>query len=697
MPELRTSLDLAAVLGDVAAFQDPLAELTKRGFTLGGDLAGTAAKRPAVTPLSGATAAEITRIAAAMGKVTIAVGPGKGITQRFAAGDYDIIAGVRMAVANEILQGLYDSYTIPHVLALASLLDAGSLQSLVSVLSGSLQGIPTGAQAGSFLISGAPTLNEVAGTDRVLVNIPFSLGFRLPQQSADSASLAGTLSLVAEAQADVQIALKTLTFTLSLPPDIVSGPNLQIGASSSVQPISAQASAALAVTLQTLLGKFLVETLVISPVFSLPLLSTVITVIVSQVDVRTNSSPNGGVILVGIRFPGGPGTSDPAKLLAYTPDPARNLFLQVDQRYVQFELDLAKSNGTLDQLLSQVTGDNIRVDSVSTEFAPAEVIITISGVVKNACVFDVSFTVSLSLKFQLQGNQITITRETAISVSKEDEIACLLTVFVISLILILPAFFAAPLLGFFAAILFTGILVDSGFSGLSGSSTESIIDLDTPIPRTELLPVLSNLTSMAGEGVLAASATAAFHADDVNRFVYARFLGKPLTQAAASPLRGATVELWDQDAPRPAGDDSKVPAVGKHQIVTQKFITTTSTIFEPPTQNELLGTASTDFDGRVMFVVKKGQGTFAGTLTTTVTSEPVGSHSPGAPVTQTHVSKEDVLEKFPDLFFQITGAEVNADTSKMTGGLFVNYSGKRLGTPVAPVTYTLPLQPPLTL
>jgi hypothetical protein len=697
MPELRTSLDLAAVLGDVAAFQDPLAELTKRGFTLGCDLAGTAAKRPAVPPISAAKAAEITRIAAAMGKVTIAVGPGKGITQRFAAGDYDIIAGVRMVVANEILQGLYDSYTIPHVLALAWLLDAGSLQSLVAVLSGSLQGIPTGAQAGSFLISGAPTLNEVAGTDQVLVHIPFSLGFRLPQQSTDSASLAGTLSLVAEAQADVQIALKTLTFTLSLPRDIVSGPNLQIGASSSVQPISAQASAALAVTLQTLLGKFLVETLVISPVFSLPLLSTGITVIVSQVDVRTNSSPNGGVILVGIRFPGGPGTSDPAKLLAYTPDPARNLFLQVDQRYVQFELDLAKSNGTLDKLLSQVSGDNIRVDSVSTEFAPAEVIITISGVVKNACIFDVSFTVSLSLKFQLQGNQIVITRETTISVSKEDEIACLLTVFVISLIFILPAFFAAPLLGFFAAILFTGILVDSGFSGLSGSSTESIIDLDTPIPRTELLPVLSNLTSMAGEGVLAASATAAFRADDVNRFVYARFLGKPLTQAAASPLRGATVELWDQDAPRPAGDDSKVPAVGKHQTVTQKFITTTSTVFEPPTENELLGTASTDFDGRVMFVVKKGQGTFAGTLTTTVTSEPVGSHSPGAPVTQTHVSKEDVLEKFPDLFFQITGAEVNADTSKMAGGLFVNYSGKRLGTPVAPVTYTLSLQPPLTL
>jgi hypothetical protein len=170
--------------------------------------------------------------------------------------------------------------------------------------------------------------------------------------------------------------------------------------------------------------------------------------------------------------------------------------------------------------------------------------------VKNACIFDVSFTVSLSLQFQLQGNQIIITRETTISVSKEDEIACLLTVFVISLILILPAFFAAPLLGFFAAILFTGILVDSGFSGLSGSSTESIIDLDTPIPRTELLPVLSNLNSTAGEGVLAASATAAFRADDVNRFVYARFLGKPLTQAAASPLRGATVELWDQDAPR---------------------------------------------------------------------------------------------------------------------------------------------------
>jgi hypothetical protein len=52
-----------------------------------------------------------------------------------------------------------------------------------------------------------------------------------------------------------------------------------------------------------------------------------------------------------------------------------------------------------------------------------------------------------------------------------------------------------------------------------------------------------------------------------------------------------------------------IPAVGKHQTVTQKFITTTSTVFEPPTENELLGTASTDFDGRVMFVVKKGEGT----------------------------------------------------------------------------------------
>jgi hypothetical protein len=68
-----------------------------------------------------------------------------------------------------------------------------------------------------------------------------------------------------------------------------------------------------------------------------------------------------------------------------------------------------------------------------------------------------------------------------------------------------------------------------------------------------------------------------------------------------------------------------------------------------------------------MFVVKKGQGTFAGTLDDHLKHRGGGITFPGPPVTQTHVCTEDVLEKFSDLFFQITSAEVNADTSKIAG------------------------------
>jgi hypothetical protein len=204
------------------------------------------------------------------------------------------------------------------------------------------------------------------------------------------------------------------------------------------------------------------------------------------------------------------------------------------------------------------------------------------------------------------------------------------------------------------------------------------------------------LFSASDDGVLTAQATAGFRADDVNTYIYARFLGDLNAFSTGIPLKSANVQVCDLDVPRPAGDDAKIPETGDHEVITAKFITTVSTSFQPPTQNDILANGSTGFDGRVMFALSPNQlVTSAGKVTTVTTTERIaqGGHQPGSARTET----KSLTERFPDLFFRVTGSNVNADTLHTPNGFYLNFKDKRLGAPASPLTLHLPMTLSATL
>ncbi len=688
MPELKNPQDLAAALGSVAASADPLAELQRRGFTFAGDLAAITHGGSSRPPLPLGLRNRVADLSAKAGKVTVTLGQPPVPVARFAPDDYDIIVGLRLIVVDEIFRGLYDSFTIPHTINLPAVLDSGQIQSLTAVLNGSLTGIPLQAQASVFHIDSAPTTSAIPGTSALFIGVPFTLDFRSPDGS--SVSLSGTLSLVVEVAADVQIAQSHLTFSAKLPASPQEAhPSLTVAPGSAVQPISTQSAANLAAVLQTVLRTVLSEKFVISPI--IPIYTGAnLNLIIQHVDVRTNTSPDGSIAVAGLRFAGaGPVPANPQHLLSVFPQAPRNLFIRADQRFLQFALDIARTTGKLDQILSQQEASDIRVDSARIEFAPNEVRLIVSGKKVNACLFiDMPFTATQSYHFAVINNQFVITPSSHVDVPTSAELECLLTVGLISLFVALPALILNPVFGGFLGILIGLLLLGSLSGGGSGGSQPSATSLNTPIPRTELLPTLAQLLSTAEDGVLTAQATAGFRADDVNTFIYARFLGRQSIAMAAAPLKSATVQLCDLDVPRPAGDDSVVPKDSETERVGGKFITTTSVMFQAPAKDDILATTATDFDGRVMITLSPSEMiTSAGKVTTTITTESI-QHS-GAEPTSTEKTK-NITERFPDLFFRVTGSGVNADTQHTPAGFQLNFNSKRLGSPASPLTLTLP-------
>jgi hypothetical protein len=709
MSEIKNGQELAEALGTAAKSLDPVAELKARGFQFTGELASLLAENASRPKPPAAVWQKLAPFAAAAGPVKVRAGAASAAVLLLAPGDYDVVASLRFNAVNLTLAGLYASFRIPHTIPLQSLVDSSIVSSILAILRGSFTGVPPDATLGDLHLDGPPEASEIAETSMAAVSVPFSIDVH---KDAQTISARGRVTLVAQLSAEVKIALSLATFKLSFPPfPEPFHPGLAIDGSSALQPNSAQSAARLAALIQLVMARVLQESLSISPILHLPIPSFgTLNLIIEHVDLITNSAPQSGVMIVGIRFAGaGPTPPNPHLLLNQIPEANHNMLARVDQRYFQRVLDLARQNGQLAQELSTAQQANIKVRGIRLEFAPGEIRVMVDGTKVDACLFvDVDFTATLSIKIELLGNQIKITPSTDLSVSTWDQVKCAIVGAGVGVLVALPAFFVNPVLGGFLAALVSGLIIagfSSGGSG-GGSGDGKLIDLDTPIPGTELLPTLSNLLSSATPGVLTAHAVVGTRPDDVNTYVYARFLGTlfggPLGASGATPLRSATIRLIDQDVPPPAGDDAPIPASTETEKITPKFITTTTVTYQPPSSDEVLGSATTDLDGRVMFMLRPGTGRSAGTVITTTTKEPVTPPShhpphggdPGGDVSEgdgveTHSETVKVTEKAPDLYFRILAVDVDTDSRKLANGIFVNFQQKHLGSAAQPVSYTV--------
>jgi hypothetical protein len=215
--------------------------------------------------------------------------------------------------------------------------------------------------------------------------------------------------------------------------------------------------------------------------------------------------------------------------------------------------------------------------------------------------------------------------------------------------------------------------------------------LDKPIPRTELLPVLDQLVTRVDDETLVASAAAALRPDGINTYIFARVIQSGTQfEGGTGPIAGASVQVCDQDAPPPPGDDVIPPLEGEdEQVFGNKFIHSSSTVYERPRSDQVLAQGTTDFDGRIMFTLAPGQlGHGAGQVVNTTSIEDLHTHE-----VKTTITREPVIEGAPDIYFIIRALSDSADTRKTSGGLIVNFRSKKLGTPIAPHILSVRLRP----
>ncbi|PWU08158.1 MAG: hypothetical protein C5B51_08380 [Terriglobia bacterium] len=697
MPELKTPQDLVAALGGVVASEDPIAELKRRGFTLSNQVqAGLSGVSPG-RPVSEANRKKFAQTAAKAGIVRFHIGTTPRPVPRIAPDDYDAVAAVSLSSINRILAGLFDSFTIPHQIDFATLLEPNILNDLADALSIALKGIPRDAAVSDFQIRSAPTVTEVNGTDRMTLHVPFTLDFaRLPNRTVVT-SFTGTLNLVVQLSADVALTqpvdtAASITLTITIPPDpSPAAPSIDVDPASPVQPRQGATLTKIANILQRVLGRFIGPKFTVSPVIHIPGMQG-LQFVIQHIDVRANSTLQGGLAVAGIRFTGGSEVlPNPAKLTGLVPEASRNTFIRIDDGFIQRALDAFRASGGLDKLVQKKADDSdLHIESVNVKFARNEIRIHMEGVKRDACLSkDVSFTILQSFTFRTRADRIEVDSFTDISVDTADKVFCYIVAGLLSLLASLPILLASPLFGIFVALFETGILVQ--FPDSSGG--QDFFPLDRSIPGTELLPTISNLTSSVGDGTLTASFSADFKHDEINTYIYLRVLNSMLPQGAGGPLSDASVEVCDLDVPAPTRDDAKVPEeVHEEKVIgtPPKFIVSVDRTFEPPTTNPVLAKGGTNFEGRVMFSLTPSELiTSAGVAVVTNTTEDFRTGK----TTNTRIEREPVLERFPDLFFRISRDGATVDTHSAPDGFFLNFKDKRIGQPAQPHTVTVRLSP----
>lgn len=173
MPTIATAGDLLPLLGRVATEADPIAALARDGFTLAPDLERRLRQR--TREVAPEVRRQWARLAPQAGRLTFSTGRTPQVLARdLAIGEFEVSAGVRMSVANEILAGLHANRTIPDILFLDRLLSPD----ILAALAGAFVVNRPGGSIGRLELTPAPTIAPMGeGLDRVALSLPFRLHF----------------------------------------------------------------------------------------------------------------------------------------------------------------------------------------------------------------------------------------------------------------------------------------------------------------------------------------------------------------------------------------------------------------------------------------------------------------------------------------------------------------------------------------
>jgi hypothetical protein len=400
-----------------------------------------------------------------------------------------------------------------------------------------------------------------------------------------------------------------------------------------------------------------------------------------RIDARAVTT-TGGAIVVGLHFSG---TADPSHLKFPGFREGENVYLQVSEDLLRLAIHQAYTSGVIQELADEDAPVKFAVSAADAELAPGEVRIIVDGEAVDVCAFnlDLGLTATLSLRVSLDDDRFCVEDDLSKDVDKSDAALCILLG---GLELGLPGWQLYALwrylgllgkLGLFA----TGEIVDPA----CGRYFTAIFDTIDPVPGTErMVRVAVRRLEITDDALIAAGRAEFRAAADTHVFIYAAF-----QDSAGAELAGVEVELVDLDRPPPSGDDAIPPEEGSSEGFVNGVIKIITKVEYEDRPNQVLATATTDSRGHVVFAVPKERlRTRAGVVITTITEIPLIEVESDPP---TEVETTDLPEPAPDLYFRVILARGWTHTRSLPEGLFVNFSGQRIGTYQEPVTYRLPV------
>ena len=697
--------DLLPLLQTIEPTDKPIAALEQRGHTL------SAAVKTKLKAGRAPTPAQLRlwqQQAIKAGASQLTVGQKPRLAPRdLSPNEFEFSAGIRMSAANEILAGIYANGTIPNELFLDELLAAGDINTLQSLFTVDRPG----GRIGRLQITGPPTVAQISeGSDRVFITFPFRLNFEritntpLIHVRTVVTFATGTLRLDVKVVAETSIDSKgSRNVVIQL--DLSQGreARLEVDPSSPVKlanpPAPGQVDL-IAAILEQEIGKKLGDTLRLSVSATIPVPFGRLEI--ARVVVLTRSN----ALLVGMKAVGTAGQGDPANLVPLFPNNQTNLFTRVHDQVLRIIIQQAARNGVLTQVAKQTHPDAV-IDSADVAFGPNTIKLIASGKIVDLCPggVDLGFTVTTTVTITLQGTQIKVEKETSKDLDNLDVLFCVIGTLGLALLAAVAAlvFHGIGIASGITAVLAFGVVgvltaildFDSDdFALVFGDGEDNkptIIQLDFPIPGTDLLPTLTGNFIRLDESTMLMAAQLGTRQDDLNTYFYMRFMEPDTSSATAfltRPIRDARVRLLDRDSPPPDGDDVTFSAPTTKRSSSHSpagdFAITTVTHFER-TADETVRDIKADRNGRVRIYIPRDKlASKAGVKVVETTRVNLDTDKETKSVQRTSVA-----EPLPDFYFRLTKTDGSTlDTLQLGTAFFKNFHSARIGTPTNPLTIT---------
>jgi hypothetical protein len=632
-----------------------------------------------------------------------------------APGDFEFIAALKIAVANEIVAGFFDNGTIPATINLDQILTAEQLQKLTSQL------IPdrTGGRIGRLFFTGPPLLSLPTGSPGLIrIHLPIRVNFETiidtPFRTIRTVVtfFKGALNLVARLDAEV---VQTDQFSQGVAPTIQLMIDLNDRFLASFEtdtdsPVQRDESsiglgidflaAELQLGFQELYGARL--KVAISALIPLPIGS------LEVAEIQTTTIDD--VLLAGVKLTEAPDLGDIARLQLNFSNASDNFCVRTHGSVLSRLAQAALDSGQLTGAAKKVHPDAV-IDSVHVDISNNRISIAAKGKIVDLCPLgvDLGFTTTTTLAFSLEGTRVKVTKSTNTNLDNGDAILCAITslgiaIIVAVIVAILPGFGTASVIGAvgaFSAIGFLQVLLEYNdqeidlLFGSGGGPTVHWIDLDLALPGTDLLPALTGEFFRIDDGSLVLGGTINARPDDTNSYFYIAF--QTIGQfGRTQPLVDAKVQLIDRDNPPAPGDDVTLPptrtVTTRHTIPNGTFSTTTTTSYERGA-DEVFKSVTTDRNGRIRIYLPKralqsvGAKQLIRTVHVGIDGSDDGDDSAEMPNTKLGGL---IKESFPDFFFQVVTKDgTRFDTSVIPSAHWLNFHSSRIGSPSAPLVVIL--------